>query len=649
MAVSVPIVFILTRAGLPSIVGFFVTGIIIGPHGFALVKEAGSVEMLAEIGIVLLLFTIGIEFSIKKILDIKREAFIGGGLQVLITIAFVMVSTLIYGLDFNVALILGFIASLSSSAIVLKLLVDRGEVRSSAGNLSVGILIFQDLAVVLMVLVVQGFGKGVGSSETGLLMAKELGKALGAIVFIVVMASYLAPRLFREVVKLKNREVFMLTIVLVCLGTAWAASLFGLSLALGAFVAGLVIAESEYSHQIVAEVLPFRDTFSSLFFISIGMLIEFEYLKDNIISVLAVCAALIAVKTVVIAAVGQILRYPLRLALMVGFNLAQIGEFSFILVNMAEEEHALLGHNLYQLVLSVSVLSMAITPFLFQASPRLAAAIGRILGAHFVAAKKQHTTSLSKHVIIVGYGLNGENLARVLKKTYIDFLVVDINHERVKKARKQGYKAYYGESGHHEILKMLGIDKAKMMVVGITDPVSTRRAVQVARDLNPTVTIIVRTRYTSEVEDLYSIGATQVIPEEFETSVEIFSRVLKEYNIPGNIIQNQIDIVRQEGYAMFRNPSISSERLVSLARILDTSAMESFFVAEDCPSLGKTLQELDIRKRTGGASIMAIIREGKAHTNPRGDFKISVGDILVLIGGHADLHSAVKILNAKEE
>lgn len=641
MAITLPIVIVLSKAGLPAIVGYLVTGVIIGPYGFKLVTELNTVETLSQIGVVLLLFTIGLEFSITRMLDIRREGMLGGGLQVGFTALAVLGAALLLNQSFSVALLLGFIISLSSSVIVLKLLMDRGEINSAHGNLSLGILLFQDICVVLMVMVIQGIGgKGDASS---IVIAKNVGMALAAFVVIVVAVAYIIPRIFSHVVKLRNREAFILTIVLVCLGTAWLTSLFGLSLALGAFIAGLAISESEYSNQIVAEVIPFRDTFASLFFVSIGMLADVQFFIANIGWLVILLAAIVAVKTVVIIGVGQVLRYPLRLSMMVGLNLAQIGEFSFILINMGQE-YALLSTGFYQSLLAVSIMSMAATPFIHKWSSRVAIDAMRVFtkGAGRDSHKK---SALQNHVIIVGYGLNGRNLARVLKETSIAHLIVDVNMDRVHEAKAAGHKAYFGDPAHPEILRKMAIDKAKMIVVAISDPITGRRIVKSSKDLNPAIFVLVRTRYIREVEDLYKLGANQVIPEEFETSVEIFARVLKEYRIPGNIIQNQIDLVRLEGYAMLRNPSISGDKLQSLAAVLEKSLTDTFFVDDLNPLAGKTLEELGVRKQTG-ATIIAVVRGGAAKTNPPAHFTIEAGDILVVLGSHAELHAAFELLRA---
>ena len=437
VAVSVPISILLTRVGLPTIVGFLITGVIIGPHALGLVTEMHSVEVLAEIGIVLLLFTIGTELSITKMLKIRREAILGGGLQVLFVVALVTVLTRSFGLSFPVALLLGFIVSLSSTAITMKLLLDKGEINSRHGNFSVAILLFQDMAVVFMVIVVQSFGAS-GIIEP-MAVAKGLGIAIGAVVIIVILANYLIPRLFYQVVKLSNREVFVLTIVLVCLGTALVSSLFGLSLALGAFIAGLVISDSEYSHQIVDDVIPFRDTFSSLFFISIGMLLDIGYFVHHLPSIISIALGVIILKAVIVGGVGQILRYPLRLSIIVGLNLAQIGEFSFILIKMGQG-YDLLSGALYQTVLAVAIITMTVTPLLFRWSSGFAYAVSGLFGRKHGMASKEDTdtkTTLSNHVVIVGYGLNGKNLATVLKKTAIDHLIIDMSADRVKEAKER--------------------------------------------------------------------------------------------------------------------------------------------------------------------------------------------------------------------
>ncbi len=640
MVAAVPITFFFHKLGLPTIVGFLITGVVIGPFGFGLITDHHAIEILAEIGVVLLLFTIGLEFSISRLIKIRKEALIGGGLQVGLTTLIVFVIARFFAQPLPVALLFGFIISLSSSAIVLKLLVDRGEVTSSYGNLSVGLLLFQDICIVLMVLIVQGFGREGGVSA--LAITKSLALAITAIVVIVVAASYLVPKFLYQIVRLESRELFILTILLLCLGTAWLTSLFGLSLALGAFIAGIVISESEYSHQIVAEILPFRDTFQSLFFISIGMLLEFFYFVHHLPLVIGVSLAILLIKSLIIIAVGAALRYPLRTAIMVGVNLAQIGEFSFVLIKMGSD-YGILTSPAYQTLLASSILTMAMTPFLFQKSPAIAFHAGRLLRHKGVPPKVERRTKMVNHVIIVGFGLCGRNLARVLKDTGIRYIVLDMNAEQVRKARKDGHKVRFGDCSHPDVLKGLGMERARMVVFTIPDPIAARRGVVATRRLNRKAAILVRTRYLMEIEELYKLGATDVIPEEFETSVEIFSRVLQDYKIPSNIIENQIDVIRNEGYAMFRDPSLTEEKVAELASILRVDVVSTYYVEEGSAIEGMRFEKLELEKASG-VSVIAVVRKGKARTKPSAGFVIEGGDVFVLLGRHEQMHRAFEIL-----
>jgi len=645
MGISVPIIIIFHRLGMPTVVGFLATGVIIGPHGFKLITEIGTVELLAQIGVVLLLFTIGLELSFAKLKNVGREAIVGGGLQIIFTTAIVIVIARIFDQPFPHAILFGFIIAQSSTAIILKILSDRGEIDSSYGRLSMGIVIVQDIAVVPMVILLQHMGKVEGI--TSLAIIKTLFTAGLAVSIILVAAYFLVPRILYQVVRLRNREVFIITALFLCLGIAWLTSKAGLSLAIGAFIAGLVISESEYSHQIVAEVLPFRDVFSSLFFISIGMLLEFNYFLTHLLYIFPMACAIILLKILIIVAIGQMLRYPLRLAVIVGIGLSNIGEFSFVLMKIGGE-YGLLNNEMYQTFIAASILTMLAVPFLFEKSQKIAMKFAHIFGAKEIHTIEPAPKGLSNHVIIAGYGMNGRNTANVLKATGIEYIILDMNADRISKAKKEKHKALFGDISHPEILKKAGVKRARIIVFAISDPVATRMALKAVKDINPSVYAIARTRYTGEVEALYKLGANQVISEEFETSVEIFARVLGEYHIPTNIIQNQIDLIRHEGYAMLRGLSLPKERLMELSSLFAASITSTFLVTENSPVIGKTLVELDLRKKTG-TTIIAIVRGSKAVTSLSADIAINAGDVLVLLGSHAQLDQAVKLLTKSQK
>lgn len=641
MTASIIISIAFYRIGLPTIIGFLVTGVMIGPYGLKLVTDTHSIELMAQIGIVLLLFTVGMELSIASIKKVGREVILVGSLQIIFTAALVIIITYLAGLSMPVAVLIGFIIAHSSTAIILKILDDRGEIDSPHGRLALSICIVQDLSIIPMVIIIQGFGSS--EAVSSIAIAKTILFASLSLIIVLFLSYIFAPRLIHQVVKLRNREVFILTVLFICLGIAWLTSKLGLSIALGAFIAGVVISESEYSHQIVAEILPFKDVFTSLFFISIGMLLELNYFTANIHKILPLSFAIILLKAVIIVSVGQILKYPFRLIIIVGIGLSNIGEFSFLLMKIGEG-YDILNKDLYQTLLASSILTMALIPSLFQRSQEIASGAARLLKireSRFAPSLKK--TSLTDHVIIVGYGLNGQNLATVLKDGGIDCIVMDMDINRVRKAKREGHKAIFGDASHPAVLRKVGAEDARMVVIAISDPVTSRRAVKIAKDINRDVYVLVRTRYTEEVAELYKLGANQVVAEEFETSIEIFARVLREYHIPTNIIQNQIDLVRSQGYAMLRTPSIARERIMELSTILAATISDTFFVQQGSYAVNKTLSEMDFRKKTG-VSIIAVIRGYKAKANPPPDFKIEAEDILVMLGSHAEMEGAVKLL-----
>lgn len=638
------------RIKLPSIVGFIIGGGIIGPYGVGLVYDVELVNVMAEIGIVLLLFTIGIEFSFGEVAKIGARGLTAAILQVMVTVFAVAGIASFFNIPMVEALFFGFVISLSSTAIVIKLYTDRGEMNAPTGKLSLATLLIQDMAIVPMVLFVQILGKDGSTSFTDI--GGTLGTAALALAGIILLTYYIVPVFLHRVVRLKSPEVLTMAGIFICLATAWTSSHFGLSLALGAFIAGIVISESEYSHQITASVLPFRDIFNSIFFISIGMLIRFDDLIVHWLPVIVITFIIILFKTLIISIIFFFLRYTSRVSFVVGLGLAQVGEFSFVLLKIGQDMN-IINQQKYQILLSSTVITMILTPIMIHIAPAMALKLPDLTPKRWRKLEELSvgTSSLINHVIIAGYGLMGQHLANVLNKTGIPYMVLDINNENVRRAREDGHIAYYGDTSYTEVLKSVGITVAKVLVFCISDPVGTRRGIKIAKSVSPNLHVIVRTKYMKEIPSLLELGADQVIPEEFETSVEIFSRVLKEYKVPGNIIQNQIDMVRLEGYSMLRGVSLPMEKLTKITSFLAASVSENFFVEEDSPVVSKSIRELNIRG-SGGASIIAVVKGSQTKTNPPAGYVIESGDILVLLGSHAEIDTALSILkgqNHKEE
>ena len=648
-SVSIAVVFIFHQFRLPSIAGFLVAGALIGPHGLNLIGDIGTVQVLAEIGVVLLLFTIGIEFSLVQLASLRRLLFVAGPIQVSSVLLVAWLGAMVVGLTWQEGIFWGFLVSLSSTAIVLKALSNRGDSDSIHGRTTVGILIFQALAVVPMMLltpILASRGEGSGGS-----VLYTLAGSILVVGLIIAAAWYAVPKLLEHIVRSRSRELFLLTIIVLCLGIAWLTSLGGLSLALGAFIAGLVISESEYSHQAMADVLPFRDSFNSLFFVSIGILMDWRVLIDHTVLVGGLLLAILLVKFVAGGAASLAMNIPPRSAFMVGVALAQVGEFSFLLAQQGQESGLLRGAP-YQVFLSVSVLSMIVTPFLMQWSPLMARRIEAVqrlrhwlpmrTEAHMLQTEGKQIR-LKDHVIIVGYGLNGRNLARVLSETEIPHLALDLDGDTVRRESRHGVPIYYGDATNPNVLRHVKIEDAKVLVVAISDPFITRRTVQVAKGLNPKVRVVVRTRYLRELEELHDIGADDVVPEEFETSIEIFALVLRTYNLPQDFITIKAEQVRREGYALLRRSELPELAHHLRGGTLTDAEVETCRIDDDSPAVGKTLMELSIRPRTG-ASVIAWTRDGVTESNPGLKTKLKGGDIVVLLGSRLQIRRAMSLL-----
>jgi len=634
---SIAILFICHKLKLPAIVGFLITGILAGPHGFRLIDGVHEVEILAEIGVVLLLFTIGIEFSFTNLLQIKKSVILGGSLQVLFTIAATFLIIKQIGWSSSQALFIGFLISLSSTAIVLKLLQERGEMDSPHGRTCLGILIFQDIAVVPMLLFTPLLAGATGDIGKTLLILTA--KGIGVILFVIVSANWVVPEILFQVAKVRSRELFLLSIVAMCFAIAWLTSSMGLSLALGAFLAGLIISESEYSHQAFGNVLPFRDIFTSLFFVSIGMLLDARLLLEKPLLILVLVVTIIIVKAIMAALAVASLGFPLRTMVKGGLALSQIAEFSFV-VSKVGLSYKLIDSNTYQLFLAVSIVTMILSPFVMASSPRVAEKLSTLplLNRLHSGIFLKETTlipnqkeNLKDHLIIIGFGVNGRNLARAAKVAGIAYIAIEMNADTVKEEQKNGVPIYYGDAIQENVLEHAGILEARVLVIAISDPVATRHITATARHLNPKIHIIARTRLIQEIKPLYELGAAEVIPEEFETSVEIFTRVLVKYLIPRNEIEKFIAEVRSDGYEMLRSLSRSSATLSDLKLHLSDLEISTLTVEKTSPLADKTLGKLKLRK-SYNVAVLAIRRGEEMLYNPDGDTKILTNDVLIVLG-----------------
>jgi len=643
LAAAIVVFYLSHKLRLPAVTGFILTGILIGPGGLSLIKDTHSIDVLAEIGVAMLLFTIGLEISFKKLDILKKFFWLGGGLQVCITSLLVIGLLQWFNFPLSELVVYGFLISLSSTALVLKIYSDSNQLESPQGNISLGILLFQDISLVPMIVITQFLGQAGTHSLAPMLVRFFLSVLAVGAVFII--ARYLMPRILYLMVKTRVREIFLITSLFLSLGMAFLTSSLGLSLALGAFLAGIIISESEYSYQVTAEIMPFKDLFTSLFFISIGMILNLQFAWNEKFIILILVVIIIFLKSLIIFLIIKIMKYPNRIALISGLGLAQIGEFSFVLAGVGQA-NGLIPERVFQIFIASSILTMLSTPFLIKYSPLLAEKFKETFKPVTVQTPdlEERQETPKNHVIIGGYGLNGRNLVRVLKETGIPFTIIDLNPSTVRRLLQEGEPIIFGDISSRKVLTAAGVNQAKMVVFAICDPTALKAAVRTVREMNREVYILVRTRFVSEIEELYQLGANQVIPQEFETSIEIFARVLEEFHVPRNIINFQVKIIRSECYGMLRGLSKTKRSMEKITELLKAGITETFLIPQHSIAVGKTLNELDLRKKTG-ATIIAIVRGEESVTSPSSDFEIREGDTLVLVASHKDMDRAFDFLD----
>ena len=638
LVACVLVAYLCYRAGLVPIAGFLLAGVLVGPGGLGLVQDEALVASLAEIGVILLLFTIGLEFSLEQLARIQRIILVGGGLQVGVTIALTAALALAFGVDARAAVFTGALVALSSTAIVLGLLAERSQMASPLGQHALGILIFQDLAIVAMVLLVPLLGEGGGSLVA---LGLALAKAVALLVVVLVAARRAVPWLLDRIAGTRHTELFLLAVVSLCFGTAWVTSLAGVSLALGAFLAGLVISEGRYRAQALGDVLPLRIVFNAAFFVSVGMLLNVGFLVRHVPLVLGAAAAAVVLKAVVTTASVLVLRVPARIAVGAGLLLAQIGEFSFVL-NVAGREAGLsplgLGVEGEQTFIAATVLLMILTPFLADAGPHLGAWVEARLGGPApepldAAAGDGHGVALEDHVVIVGYGVAGKQLAHVLQQAGLPFAVVELNARTVADAQAEGLPVVFGDACRTPVLEAVAIERAKLCVIAINDRDATERIVQLAHHENPTLQVVARTPYVADVGRLHDAGAEVVVADELETAIRLFGAVLRAYGVPLSEVERHTRELRMRDYEVLlaRDAVDDAHQMVLEGLNEEGLHTRAVHVRPGAPVAGRTLAGLDLRG-THGLTVLAVRRDEEPLSAPNGDFRVASHDRLVLLG-----------------
>jgi CPA2 family monovalent cation:H+ antiporter-2 len=641
-AIALALVVILSRARVPSLVAMMLAGVAAGPSGLGIISAPSEVEMLAELGIVLLLFTVGLDFSLTAVRQIWRSILLAGTLQMLATAAAVaaLVSVVTHG-SIQLAVFIGLFVALSSTAIVLKGLAERNELSAPFGRLTVGVLLLQDLAIVVLLLLVP-----ILSGRTPLsAVPVALGRALLAIAAVAAASRIVLPTLLRLVTASGRREAFPLAIVVASVGTAWLGSLMGLSMAVGAFLAGLMLAESEFSHQAYAEVRPVRDILSGLFFISLGMLIDLGAVAGQLPVVAGAMFAIVALKAVIATGSFIAARSPLRIAVTAGVGLAQVGEFSFIL-GRAGLDAGLLPPGMWQILLGASVATMVCTPLLLKTAPALGARLAALGREEAESTDDSGIPRQSGHVIVLGFGIGGHLVSRALRDLSVPYLILELNGATVRRARGDGEPIFYGDATSPESLHAAHLDRALAIVSLLSDPDAALRMVKAAREISPTLPIVVRTRYRTEADRLQSAGATVAVAEELEASLEVLAQLLARLNIAGNVIEPLLDVFRRESVSL-RPLHAPQTMLQSLPEAIRRMPVSTHRVEAHHWACGRSMAELNLRHRTN-ATVIAIHRRDLYITALSPDERLTEGDVLYLVGDPSDILLARRLLSDGE-
>jgi CPA2 family monovalent cation:H+ antiporter-2 len=649
--IAVTAVFValaLRRLALPTAAGLLLSGALVGPAGLGLVKDLHAIEVIAEVGVVMLLFTIGLEFSLARLSHIFRHVALGGLLQVFGTIGVVAGAVVLFGQPLPQAIFFGFVVALSSTAVVLRALGERRELDAPHGRFIVGVLIFQDLCVIPMVLLVPLLGADGGSGNAVVEVGIALGRAALVVGLVLVLARYLVPKLLDQVEANKSREVFLLAVLAICIGTAWLTSLAGLSLALGAFLGGLVVADTEHSHRALGDILPLRDVFVSVFFVSLGMFFDVRVVAEHPGLVFMLLVGFICGKGTLATIAALLMRFPPRAAWLAGVGLAQFGEFGFVLVKLGTTSGVVTDGEIAPL-LNAGIVSMFLTPLLVHHAPRLRAGerlvapLARLLRVRAIEEEDTPEKALSGHVVVIGYGIAGRMIAGSLRKLGTELQILELNAENVRQGRALGDPVFYADATSPEALGHAHIEQAAAVIVLINDKMATIRVIDSVHRAAPTVPIFSRTHYLSEVSSLADVGASEVIVEEVEAAMETLARVLRLLEVPRNLIDEQINVARTESGGSARSLTVPRNQLSAHGHLAELK-VENVQVTEASGAVTRSARELNLRYVTGGAVIVAVRRGEQLLTEGASELPLAADDIVYLIGNIDATQSAVELL-----
>ncbi|MBE6510626.1 MAG: hypothetical protein E7Z74_05100 [Methanobrevibacter millerae] len=626
---AVIVLLIFNKLKLPTMIGLFITGIVLG-HA---INDTSMISTLSELGVVFLLFIIGLEFSIEKFSAIKRYALIGGILQVTLTTALVTLLGLALGLPLKSAIFLGFLVAFSSTAIVMKIMQQKHLNHSVQGRVTLGILIFQDIAVIVVILITPLLG---GQSIELHTFPELIIKIIGVVILIIIGSKWFIPLALKDAAKTKNRDLFMLLTLFICMGTTFATSLIGIGPELGAFLAGLLISKTEYSHQTLGYVQPFQDVFMSLFFISIGLMVNLHLFLYNIGIILVLTAIILFIKFTATLLTGKVLKLPNRISISIAILLSQIGEFSFVLAREGMS-YGLMTKEFFSIFLGVSILTMSVSPFLQKLTPQITRLLGRI--SYFQEDEELKTLPeelseaqpITDHVILVGMGRVGKQMTKACNQFHVPILAVDMNPIVVEQQQNLGVPIIYGNASNENVLKQLRVTSAQCIVISASTYEGALKTIDAARRLNPDIHIIVRTKYLKNIEEVIEAGADEVIPKEFETSILMFTRIMDYYNKDMDEIAEAVNDLRSDNYDAFR--SVSSEDVSAyLSNSFTEVELDSIRVYNDAH-----ISDFPFEKNN--LTITSVIRDNSTIIHIDDNFQFLEDDIILFTGLRYDINN----------
>ena len=642
-ALSTLVNLVFSRYKIPTVVGYLLTGIIAGPHLLSLIDAPHEIELMAEIGVVLLLFTIGLEFSLSHLLRIRRIVFLGGLVQVIFTAAVFSGLSHLYGMQWKGALLMGFLAALSSSALVLKLLQERSELTSNYGRTVLGILIFQDLLLAPLLLFTDLLSDNSPDLPAELLILTV--KVAVIVGFVYAGNRWLLPRLLSLIAMAKNQELFMMSIFLICFAIALLTSKLGMSLAFGAFLAGLMISESDYSHNVFGNFLPVKDVFASFFFVSIGMLLDISFVIDHYPLVLITVLLVVMVKWLIAGGAGFILGHTFQGTVMIGLALSQVGEFSFILARIGYD-NSILPAFYYHLFLAVAVITIALTPLLFYLSPHLVSLLLKLplpkwLINGLFPLTEIEIPELSNHLVVIGKDPSALKLAVMAKYNNLEYVSIVFDPSIAREKIRNGDPVVYGDAVNEPILKKARVDKADIVVISVGSIVPSMAIIEKVRLLNKNAYILVRSPLIRNVEPLYKVGADQVLPEKLEIAIDLFNRILLKKLIPQREVNRIINRIRSMNLGVFTEKDIVNK--TSILDEFSNISITAVKVEAGSQAEGRSLIDIDLRKKTG-VTLLAIKRGIEILEHPAPQITLLTDDIAYLFGDPEQINLASELL-----